>query len=135
MTNVLLIALLAFAGVLWFLVIREVFVKNVVDLVALLNASQARVDEKRAAVAEMERRVDDTQRARDEALRAYGKSKSNDDLQRCDDEDRLLSSMVTTLNERRTELNNAIEDHNLLRATLQRRARRGGYLLRFRRRA
>lgn len=133
MTNVLLIALLAFSGVLWFFVIREVFVKNVVDLVALLNASQARVDQKRAAVADLERRVGDAERARNDAMRAYGASRKQEDCDRWDEEDRLLSSLVASLNERRVDLKNAVTENDLLRGTMQRRARRGGYLLRFRR--
>lgn len=133
MSYLVMVALFAVSVVFWIIVIREVFVKNVVDLVALLNASQARVDQKRAAVAEIERRVGDAERARNDAMRAYGASKAQEDCDRWDEEDRLLSSLVTSLNERRAEFKEAVADYDALRTCLHRRARRGGYLLRFRR--
>ncbi|MCC6980138.1 MAG: hypothetical protein IT343_17600 [Candidatus Melainabacteria bacterium] len=107
MSYLVMAALFIVAVVLWKHLVLDVFMQDTMLAIARLNACRERVNEKRAQVASIELRVRFAEADKNEAMRAWQTSKSKEDGARWDGEQGLLSALLTTLSDRRIELEEA----------------------------
>jgi len=134
MSYLIAAVLLFSAALLWKFLVLDVYVRDILEMISRINSCRQKVDEKRAAVLEIELRVRACETSRNAAMRAYMETQSETNARNWDGEEGLLGCLVTTLNDRRKEVEAAVADFDAANDRL-RQGRSGwrGALLRRRR--